>query len=68
MQKVVRNFNLSEYDHCSEQIRIELQNLCFDDEGNVAKNKVLTVKALLNNQLSNLNVYIHEINDLLQYM
>lgn len=67
VEKIVKSFNLTEYDKISEELRLQLQNLCFDFRGDVEKTKVEQTKILACKLLSKLNEYIYELNEVLQH-
>ncbi len=45
-----------------------IKSLKFDDGGNIKKEEILRTMVNLNNCLATINVVVHEIDDLLQYV
>lgn len=66
--QVIQSFDCIAFDADFTLLGSKLGSLKFSEDGNVSKEKIQFVQQLLNERISELNVYKHEIEDILQYM
>ena len=67
-QKIVDIFNSAEYAFTMGLLNSKLENLKFNEDGYVEKQKVLEASDLLNEAFCLLNSYKHRIDNILEYL